>query len=157
MCDDNELTLQHPFAAHALMLIEARVIAIIGKYQQDAHYKPESGGILLGYRRDRHLHIVDATVPQTADRRTLFQFWRRDRRHQEAATKLWGETNETGDYLGEWHTHPEIQPMPSGLDLAEWRKICKNRVFLIAGTRGAMWTGVGQGDAIRPCPSDAQS
>jgi integrative and conjugative element protein (TIGR02256 family) len=64
----------------------------------------------------------------------------------------WRISDETMDYIGEWHTHPESNPQPSTLDLDEWRKICARRqdpmVFLIQGTV-RHWLGVGQGRAIR--------
>jgi integrative and conjugative element protein (TIGR02256 family) len=56
------------------------------------------------------------------------------------------------DYLGEWHTHPEEKPIPSFLDISEWRKICSARkermIFVIVGWTGNLWLGEGQGNNI---------
>ena len=57
------------------------------------------------------------------------------------------------DYLGEWHTHPEDWPKPSGKDLREWRILLREQrrplVFLIVGFQGR-WVGVGSGSTISP-------
>lgn len=134
------------------ILIEPSVVELIRGYCQQKSNMPESGGILLGYRRGNHLHIVVATTPQPNDRRTRFRFYRRDPYHQEVAISQWDMSGNTLDYIGEWHTHPEPYPMPSSLDISEWIKICcarkTNMVFLIAGWTGDFWLGVGRGQHI---------
>lgn len=138
----------HPFQTSARILIEPNVLDIISQFRQDAASKPEAGGILLGYRRGHHLHIIEATIPQRSDRRSLFGFLRRDRHHRDVAIKRWRESNATVDYLGEWHSHPEVRPKPSHIDVSEWRKICRREpaaamVFMIVGMDGSFWLGVG--------------
>lgn len=134
------------------ILIEPHVIELIRGYCQHEASRPESGGILLGYRRGNHLHIAEATTPQPNDQRMRFQFFRRDINHQKAAIRRWELSGNLMDYVGEWHTHPEAEPTPSSLDMKEWKKICcaqqTGMVFLIAGWTGALWLGVGQGKLI---------
>lgn len=134
------------------ILIEPRVIELVLGYCQHKITKTESGGILLGYRRGHHLHIVAATTPQPDDQRMRFRFFRRDPNHQMVALRQWRMSGNTMDYIGEWHTHPEPEPTPSSLDMSEWKKICRARktcmVFLIVGWNGAFWLGVGQGQNI---------
>jgi integrative and conjugative element protein (TIGR02256 family) len=135
----------HPFIPTARVLIEPSVWTGISKFRQEECGKLEGGGILLGYRREAHLHIVEATTPQASDRRSLFGFFRRERFHQKVALQRWTESNETMDYLGEWHTHPELNPIPSRLDQVEWQKIYSGAlpmVFVILGVNGAYWAGV---------------
>lgn len=138
--------------ADGLVLIEDSVLVDLQRYVQDGPTLPESGGILLGYRRKHHLHIVGATFPAKGDSRGRFHFWRRDQSHQREATKAWRKSGETIDHLGEWHTHPERHPSPSALDLREWRKICATRqncmVFVIVGT-GSFRVWVGKSDEIK--------
>jgi integrative and conjugative element protein (TIGR02256 family) len=55
--------------------------------------------------------------------------------------------DEEGDYVGEWHTHPEDVPAPSTIDLQEWSIVMKRNpgkpmIFLIVG-RKEEWFGVG--------------
>lgn len=134
------------------ILIEPAVVNLIRSHCQNQPGISESGGILLGYRRGSHLHIVDATTPQPDDQCTRFRFFRRDLYHQQVAISKWGMSSNTLDYIGEWHTHPEPDPMPSSLDMSEWKKICcarkTNMVFLIAGWTGVFWLGVGRGQHI---------
>lgn len=79
----------------------------------------EAGGILLGLRRDPHIEVLDGTLPSRRDVRTRYGFTRQCASHQRAASKAWQESGEFMDYVGEWHTHPESAPRPSGIDRAE--------------------------------------
>lgn len=128
------------------ILIEVEPLTLVRKFRQIGPTDPEAGGILIGFRREKHLHIVEATSPQAGDKRSRVLFARGEKGHASRALKRWRETSMTADYLGEWHTHPEEQPEPSGIDRNEWGIILKRRkvpmVFLIAGTQG-LWLGVG--------------
>lgn len=143
---------QSPIVDLGKILIEPPVIDLVRSCRQHETCRPESGGILLGYRRGDHLHIVSATTPQPDDQRLRFRFFRRDRYHQKIAVRQWELSGNTMDYVGEWHTHPESSPMPSSLDMSEWTKICRSRqasmIFLIVGWNGDFWLGVGHGQRI---------
>jgi len=134
------------------ILIEPSVVELVRGYCQHQSNMPESGGILLGYRRGTHLHVVSATTPQRDDQRKRFHFSRCDQYHQNVAISQWNMSGNTMDYIGEWHTHPEPKPTPSSLDMSEWKKICCARkssmVFLIVGWTGVFWLGVGRGQHI---------
>jgi integrative and conjugative element protein (TIGR02256 family) len=111
------MLLRNPFDEKtAEVLIEDYVIDVINPYKQLKARAREAGGILLGYRRGAHMHIVAATIPGPLDTRNRASFWRRDPSHQTKALVEWRRSNSTMDYLGEWHTHPEVQPSPSGVD-----------------------------------------
>jgi integrative and conjugative element protein (TIGR02256 family) len=134
------------------LLIEVAVLSQLGAFRQTRAHATEAGGILLGYRRDAHLHVVMATPPGPSDTRGRIRFRRDDESHARIALAEWSNSGEMIDYLGEWHTHPESDPLPSTLDLEEWRKICSRRkdpmVFLIQGTL-SQWVGIGLGHAIK--------
>ncbi len=119
-------------------------------YRQDSRRKAEAGGLLVG----RHLlngvdMIVDGiTEPQPGDRRMRFRFFRSAARHQSALDLAWQVSDGTSTYLGEWHTHPEVTPIPSRTDVKTW--IRKLRVdvytdvlfFVIVGTDAlCAWEG----------------
>lgn len=59
------------------------------------------------------------------------------------------------DYLGEWHTHPEINPSPSGMDISEWTKITSRQprpmVFMILGISGEIWLGISINKVLLKC------
>jgi integrative and conjugative element protein (TIGR02256 family) len=94
---------------------------------QSADTDCESGGLLLGSVHGAHMLIEQATVPTTWDRRFRYMFERMPFGHQAIALARWTASNGTVRYLGEWHTHPEDHPHPSGLDRSEWRRLAKLR------------------------------
>ena len=83
--------------------------------------------------------VDDVTVPMPGDRRSRIQFFRARRRHQEAIDRAWQESSGTCTYLGEWHTHPELCPIPSLIDRLRWQqKLLRDRFsepifFVIVG------------------------
>lgn len=85
----------------------------------------ERGGLLLGYRRGPHLHIDFATTPGPADRASKFAFHRDTAGHQSIASQRWLTSSGTSDWLGEWHSHPEPDPRPSGTDTTTWQRLAK--------------------------------
>lgn len=140
-----------PFGDDGKVLIEGAVIDLIIGYQQRGSRTPEAGGILMGFRRGKHLHVAQATTPQQNDKRTRYRFDRRDQFHQAVAIKQWKESDGTVDYIGEWHTHPEMNPSPSSLDISEWGKIYRAiklpMIFIIVGL-GVIWLGIGCNNKI---------
>ena len=145
----------NPFDPLGMVLVESVVLQRISAFRQRRAHDSEAGGILLGYRRGAHLHVTDATRPQPHDKRSRFQFERRDAFHQAYALDRWRESRGALDHIGEWHSHPESSPMPSSLDRSEWRKICAARVdlmvFMILGDRTEDWLGVGSAVDARKC------
>lgn len=137
----------NPVNDRGMILIESDVINFIRHHSQDQIDRPEAGGILLGYRRGDHLHVVTATSPQPGDQQGRFHFNRCAPTHHALAVRQWKLSGRTMDYLGEWHTHPIHDPTPSALDMTEWKKICGGRndsmLFLIVGTANTCWLGVG--------------
>ncbi|MFN4351677.1 MAG: Mov34/MPN/PAD-1 family protein [Hylemonella sp.] len=145
------MLLENPLVgSSARVLVEPQVLAHLSRFRQINNDTTEAGGILLGYRRGEHLHVVDTTDPMVGDLRTRYSFDRRDPGHQAAATSAWQASGGCVDYLGEWHTHPELHPKPSSLDLREWRVLGHSKadplVLMILGIQGS-WFGIG--DALR--------
>jgi integrative and conjugative element protein (TIGR02256 family) len=139
------------------LLLEPRISEVMDSHRQLTPDASEAGGILLGFRRPPHLHVTDLTEPLPTDERTRFWFRRNHHGHAQAALRHWERTQRTGDYMGEWHTHPEDLPKPSGKDLCEWRILLREQrrplVFLIVGTKGR-WVGVGSGSTIATIECD---
>lgn len=136
-----------------MLLIETEVLEGLDAYRQTDPRSTESAGVLLGYRRGDHIHIVQATLPAADDVRSRFSFTRRDKSHQQIATREWQRSGRTKDYVGEWHTHPEATPAPSSIDVSEWKSLCRNNkqplIFVILGTAHD-WYGVGFGSKLHP-------
>lgn len=97
----------------------------------------------MGYRSGQHLHVLYATVPMPLDKSSRISFERLDPGHQLAVTKAWKESQGRIDYLGDWHTHPQLNPSPSGIDYTEWAKLGstlnKPLLFLIVGERAKIF------------------
>jgi integrative and conjugative element protein (TIGR02256 family) len=115
----------------------------------------EAGGVLLG----RHLQdvedlIVDAvTEPMLGDRRSWASFFR-SFRHNISARRRWVKHDHKSAYLGSWHTHPEPDPRPSAVDIADWKSAVERDIydgerlfFVIVGTKQLrVWQGGRFGD-----------
>ncbi len=134
------------------ILIEDQVIRFLAPYRQRLPDSPESGGILLGYRRESHLHVTNATAPTGTDIQSRTSFMRSADQHSQAAQSQWQDSRGTMDYLGEWHTHPELNPNPSVIDISGWKHICRSRkrpmLFIIAGMEDGLWVGFSAGAGV---------
>ena len=90
---------------------------ILNRFIQKGGQKYESGGILLGQVKDKTIYITKLSVPNHLDKakRTYFE------RHKLPAQLIVNHEfyNSGGKtiYLGEWHTHPELIPSPSAVDI----------------------------------------
>lgn len=88
---------------------------------------PESGGVLLGTVHERGMLVTMATTPTRLDRQLRYLFERLPFGHRAVARRQWRQSAGTTRYIGEWHTHPQDIPAPSGIDLNEWRKLAQKR------------------------------
>lgn len=122
--------------------------------------RPESGGVLLGTVHERGLLVTVATTPTRLDRQFRCHFERLPFGHRAVARRLWRSSAGTIRYIGEWHTHPQDIPTPSGIDLDEWRKLANVRsdkrplLAVIVGCQGLhveLAHGDGRRQLLRPC------
>lgn len=124
-----------------LVVFSAPVLQVFAKHCQRHFWQHESGGILLGKRRGKHIEVLVATEPMPKDRRSQYFFGREADGHSEVAWLAWRSGNRTVDYVGEWHTHRQRVPTPSGLDRSEWDKLSAGRsdlnalVAVVVGTQ----------------------
>jgi integrative and conjugative element protein (TIGR02256 family) len=120
-----------------LIYLHDKVDNLIQSFWQLRPDDLEAGGILIGKRRGQHLEITVASPPQADDKRSRCKFVRSPTGHQEIADERWVASEGEENYLGEWHTHPEVNATPSELDLREWKKLARKNeeplVFIIAG------------------------
>lgn len=123
------------------MVLAPDVLTVFWKHRQRFFWQPESGGILLGRRRGKHLEVLLATEPSPHDKRSTYSFLREATCHDEVAQQAWLKGERQIDYLGEWHTHPQTVPIPSGIDRAEWCKLVFQRpekttlLAIVVGTK----------------------
>lgn len=103
------------------------VLNVMYKYIQQGALSKEAGGILIGKENisNSNLIINNITSPMAQDNRCYNRFIRRDSCHISYFNTLYKKNKETLRYIGEWHTHPEAEPIYSSLDLKNWKRICR--------------------------------
>lgn len=117
-------------------------LEVFSAHVQSSVTAPEAGGLLLGTVHGQDMLISEATVPTRMDRQLRTLFERMPCRHRAIAKRRWRASAGTVRYLGEWHTHPEDHPHPSGIDLVEWRALASKRrdrravLVVIVGRKG---------------------
>lgn len=128
--------------------IEKQAVVKMNTYIQKNSSTPESGGLLLG-RTDvsGNTRIIDVTTPLGKDIKNRYFFKRIDEGH----IKLLQSANERCLYFkGNWHTHPQVDPMPSCIDMHSWKAAMKKSkpgesgyiFFIIIGSnRLRVWAG----------------
>ncbi|MEZ8945982.1 Mov34/MPN/PAD-1 family protein [Vibrio sp. 10N.247.311.12] len=113
------------------VLIEAGVFSKLAHYRQYASDSVESGGIIIGEYRGSDLRIVDVSTPGNKDIQRKCFFGRRDHSHQDFALDYWKRSSGSQSYIGDWHTHPQHTPQPSGLDIIEWQRVLTGSPMLV--------------------------
>ena len=131
-----------------LIFVESAVEQMLS-FRQLSWWQAEAGGVLLGRHliESENLVVDEVSTPQKSDRRSRFGFFR-SKRHEVFARDRWAEQTSTSAYLGLWHTHPQIDPAPSGVDLHDWRQAVSkdtfegNRLFfpIVGIERIRVWT-----------------
>lgn len=121
--------------------ISKSVLDQIYQYRQTACLSSESGGVLIGRQiiSTGNWIIDHCTVPMTLDVCKRTRYLRKDPKHIEFFSTLRQRENNIYAYVGEWHTHPELIPSYSSMDLRNWKRIGKessiSHFHLIAGTK----------------------
>ena len=121
--------------------ISKSVLEQIYQYRQTGSLSSESGGVLIGRQiiSTGNLIIYLCTVPMPLDVCKRTRYLRKDPKHIEFFTTLRQRENNIYAYIGEWHTHPELIPSYSSMDLRNWKRIGKEssmpHFHLIAGTK----------------------
>lgn len=110
-----------------LLHFAAGTLETFCQHVQSSDADREAGGLLLGSVHGAHLLIEQATVPTAWDKRFRYLFERMPFGHEAIALSRWTASQGTVRYLGEWHTHPEDHPHPSGLDRSEWNRLAAQR------------------------------
>lgn len=131
------------------ILIESGVLSAPKKYRQYKLKDNEAGGIFVGEYRGEDLIIVSSTSPGLLDKRSRNRFKRRSPHHNTVAISAWWASKRIQTFTGDWHTHPEDHPTPSGLDISEWqKKMPKRFMLLVIIGRVSSWYGLWDGKEI---------
>lgn len=122
------------------LTLEQNVLDHFVKWRQLGPKMPEAGGQLFGEVEGQSIKVKLATGPRRSDRRGRF-FFIADRlaERREISTM-----HKSGlHYFGDWHTHPQSIPTPSGTDLSSMADLfarskheLKALLMVIVGTAG---------------------
>jgi integrative and conjugative element protein (TIGR02256 family) len=136
------------------------------RMRQLGDHAPEGGGVLLGRLivGTEDVVVDEITEPGTEDIRGRYGFKRSPDAAQARVIAAWCESTGTKIYLGDWHSHPEDHPSPSGVDRRDWNRVLKRAVyeqdfllFAIVGRESiGIWEGrrIGRGStALHQCPA----
>ncbi len=94
---------------------EDSVISCFDRHRQIRSSDSEAGGQLFARYSDGEVLVCKATGPKENDKRGRFFFL--PNRKSERAEII--KSHEDGlHFIGDWHTHPESIPRPSGEDLS---------------------------------------
>ena len=127
--------------------IDKTVIQTLSKFEQ-CDGQNESGGVLLGYIARNELKILDSTQPNVFDIHRRYNFIRNIFGHQFLINNKYNSSNGKINYIGEWHTHSEINPKPSKTDIKTLIKIRKYKnvkfpvIMIIVGQKNTYWIGI---------------
>jgi integrative and conjugative element protein (TIGR02256 family) len=124
-----------------ILRLEPQALATIERFRQTGNLAPEAGGMLLATIEPDLVRVVQATEPAATDRRSRFAFIPTLGHQQRIIDK---QFRSGLHFIGEWHTHPELRPIPSSVDLRsmadcfrESRHQLASLVMLILGTETA--------------------
>jgi len=88
----------------------------------------EIGGLLMGeHVRDELFRLVELSVQRSGG--TAACFVRRPQDHKAQLEKFFAETDNDFtrfNYMGEWHSHPSFEPLPSDTDIRTMQSIVED-------------------------------
>jgi integrative and conjugative element protein (TIGR02256 family) len=120
--------------------LSPEALEILDTYIQRKPSDPEGGGIILGMIAGDVIQLQRLSVPTELDIRSRTGFVRHRLSAQIVINHEHANTYGQVTYLGEWHTHPEDHPTPSGTDITMIkRQFWQNKIhtdFLILLIQG---------------------
>ena len=108
--------LEYPIGSSGqVVVLPEEIIRKFRRYRQRRWYQREAGGQLFARLSLSRIVIEEATGPRRTDRRTRMSYVP-DRAAEQR--EIDSRHADGLHYVGDWHTHPEALPGPSGLDIA---------------------------------------
>ena len=147
------------------LIISSEKLEAMRSYRQNHMLSCESGGLIVGSLHQEletpfsllsppHIEIVDLSLPGMGDRRSRHSFFRNGKHHVRLVEHMRSASDGAVNYIGEWHTHPELHPRPSAIDINNWKLNLKGRhaILIIIGTKSE-WVGYWNGVRAEPLPN----
>ena len=137
----------HYFHPHDMLIIKTEIVHQLRNHEQITGAN-ESGGILLGHVYEDHNEITRITTPGKLDIIGRFFFVRSRLGAQLRINKAWEKSQGTLIYIGEWHTHSELNPKPSLQDKSMIENARGKTIMeidflylIIVGQNNTLWVG----------------
>lgn len=131
--------------------IEDHVLFLLHEHTQNHILDKESGGVLLAKQIENQSHYVisAASTPTKWDKRSHSSFVRSIKSAQPFINERWKTSCGTENYFGEWHTHPESSPSPSGTDKSLIKQVIEDKsspysnvILIIVGQKDSLFIGL---------------
>ena len=87
----------------------------------------EIGGVLVGYWADGAAVITGIVGPGPTAVRKKRRFRPDSKWQSQEIARIYEESGRTVTYLGDWHSHPKLPPMPSLLDVKTAKNISQTK------------------------------
>lgn len=97
------------------IILTNTVLAHFRRHRQNHWWRSEAGGQLFARFDGGRVLVEEATGPRPGDQRGR-NFYHPDQRAEQR--EIDARHRNGFNYVGDWHTHPEPQPVPSASDLA---------------------------------------
>jgi len=102
------------------IVLTSAALKTFSQFRQVTKQSTEAGGLLFARFDFPYIRVMKATAPTYLDKRTRFGI---DFSSDKRRTAVQLEFRRGLHFIGEWHTHPELDPTPSQLDVASIRDL----------------------------------
>lgn len=131
------------------IVLQDEVLAVFNRFRQRRRWQAEAGGQLFARFEGATTVVVEATPPSRFDLRRRMSF----EPHRAAQQRQIHERFRRGlHFVGDWHSHPELDPTPSSLDVTSMKECLrrsrhdlKGLLLIIVGARcdvDNLWVGI---------------
>jgi len=109
--------------------------------ETSAHYPLETGGMLLGYIKEKNYYVLDLVEAGPNAVRKVNYFLPDGKYQQPILERKFNKSNGLITFLGDWHSHPNADSYLSKLDMETLKNISEDDgaqitcpIFIIIGT-----------------------
>ncbi len=121
VCSDNDYLI-YKYNSYQLG-IPTHILKQLDSFKQIGNELPESAGLIIGYKTNNSEYRVEKiTTPKSNDYQTRSYFKLDASAHQCEVNEAYKNSDCLLGYMGTWHTHPQNVPVPSSVDITDWKK-----------------------------------
>ncbi len=115
------------------IILNSEVIDEIKKYYNSS-LRYETGGVLIGkFNKDNKVIEVIEVYELKTNFFSKILYKRNVKKAQKIINKRWHESGGVLNYVGEWHTHPNMRALPSHTDINSLKEIASKVHEILPG------------------------